>query len=228
MKRILIIGASRGIGHSLACEFVTRGWQVTGTIRGTAATPLHALRDAHPQAVEIERVDINFPDQVAALKSRLTGQAFDALLVNAGTSNANQGETIAETTTDEFIRVMVTNALSPMRVVEVLSDLLTPEGILAVMSSGQGSIAENTRGGREVYRGSKAALNQYMRSYAIREGETRPMLLIAPGWIRTELGGDDARYSLGESAPKLVDVILAQEGKPGLRYEDRDGKTVAW
>ncbi|PRX10912.1 UNVERIFIED_ORG: NAD(P)-dependent dehydrogenase (short-subunit alcohol dehydrogenase family) [Martelella mediterranea] len=228
MKRILIIGASRGIGHAMASEFVTRGWHVTGTVRGSAETPLHALRANHPKAVEIASIDINEPTQIAALHDRLKDRRYDILLVNAGTANANQNETIAETTTEEFTRVMITNALSPMRVVEALADLVTPEGTISVMSSGQGSIAGNTRGGHEVYRGSKAALNQYMRSYAIREGETRAMLLIAPGWIQTELGGMDARYTLAESAPKLVDLLLSQEGKPGLRYEDRDGRTVMW
>lgn len=228
MQRILIIGATRGIGHALAQEFVTRGWHVTGTARKEAGTPLHALQDEHPAAVDIAQVDINMPEQVAALHDNLRDRRFDILLVNAGTSNANQGETIAETSVEEFTRVMVTNALSPMRAVEALVDLMMAEGTISVMSSGQGSIAENTRGGREVYRGSKAALNQYMRSYAIRTGGARPMLLIAPGWIQTELGGAEARYTLAESAPKLVDLLLAQKGRPGLRFEDRDGRTVAW
>jgi NAD(P)-dependent dehydrogenase (short-subunit alcohol dehydrogenase family) len=228
MKRILIIGASRGIGLSMAGEFVARGWHVTGTVRGTAMTSLHHLREAHPNTIDIAFVDIVDPDQITALRQQLGGQSFDILLVNAGTSNSNQSETIAETTTEEFTRVMKTNALSPMRVIEALSDLVTSEGTIAVMSSGQGSIAANLKGGHEVYRGTKAALNQYMRSYAIREGETRPMLLIAPGWIQTELGGADARYTLEESAPKLVDLVLAQEGRPGLRYQDRDGQKVAW
>jgi NAD(P)-dependent dehydrogenase (short-subunit alcohol dehydrogenase family) len=55
---------------------------------------------------------------------------------------------------------MVTNALSPMRVVEGLQDLVSAKGIIGVMSSGQGSISNNEKGGHEVYRGSKAALNQ--------------------------------------------------------------------
>ena len=228
MRRILIIGASRGIGLAMAGEFAARGWHVTGTVRGTAKTDLHALRATKPAAIDIASVDITDRDQIRALRQHLKGQSFDILLVNAGTANSDQSETIAETTTDEFTRVMVTNALSPMRVVETLSDLVRAEGTIAVMSSGQGSIAENLKGGHEVYRGSKAALNQYMRSYAIREGETRPMLLIAPGWIQTELGGAGARYTLEESAPRLVDLVLAQAGRPGLRYQDRDGRTVAW
>lgn len=228
MPRILIIGASRGIGHAMAQELLARGWHVTGTARNAAGTPLHALREAHPDTLNIASVDVNKPEEIAALRDHLDGQRFDILLVNSGVLNANQDETIAETTTEEFIRVMVTNALGPMRVLEALKDLVTPEGTISVMSSWQGSISNNTTGGKEVYRGSKAALNQYMRSFASREGNTRPMLLLAPGWIQTDMGGPAATYTLEESTPKLVDVLLAQKGQPGLRYQDRDGNTVSW
>jgi NAD(P)-dependent dehydrogenase (short-subunit alcohol dehydrogenase family) len=174
-------------------------------------------------------LDMDQPDQIASLRGRLEGRQLDALFVNAGATNADPSETIGQVATDEFIRVMVTNALSPMRVIEGLDDLVTSSGTIGVMSSGQGSITDNTRGGREVYRGTKAALNMYMRSYAARQvGSARPLLLLAPGWIRTALGGPDAPYTLEESIPKLVDVLLAQEGKPGLRYLDRDGNTVPW
>jgi NAD(P)-dependent dehydrogenase (short-subunit alcohol dehydrogenase family) len=81
---------------------------------------------------------------------------------------------------------MVTNALSPMRVIEALEDLVAPNGTIAVMSSRQGSIANNERGGFEVYIGTKAALNMFMRSYATRDhNDPRTLLLMAPGWVRT-------------------------------------------
>jgi hypothetical protein len=74
-----------------------------------------------------------------------------------------------------------------------------------------------------------AALNQQMRCYAARnDGGARALLLLAPGWIRTKLGGPDAPVSLEEAIPKVVDVLLAQQGQPGLRYLDREGHTVPW
>ena len=116
-----------------------------------------------------------------------------------------------------------------MRVIEGLQDLVPADGLIGIMSSGQGSISNNAKGGHEVYRGSKAALNQYMRSYAARHaGEPRALVLMAPGWIRTELGGPDAPFSIEEAIPKVVDVLLAQQGKPGLQYLDREGRTVPW
>jgi hypothetical protein len=66
-----------------------------------------------------------------------------------------------------------------------------------------------------------------MRSYAARRaGDGRTLLLLAPGWVRTDMGGPDARLSIDESIPKLVDVIEAQRGKPGLQYLDDLGRTV--
>jgi NAD(P)-dependent dehydrogenase (short-subunit alcohol dehydrogenase family) len=226
---ILLIGASRGLGHAMAAELLKRGWHVVGTVRDRGRTALHDLADEHPGRVEIESLDITEADHIVALGARRAGHLFDILFVNAGTANHHQGETIAQVSTDEFVRVMVTNALSPMRAVETLQALVAEQGVIGIMSSGQGSVGNNEKGGHEVYRGTKAALNTYMRSYAARHaGEARALLLMAPGWIRTELGGPDAPLTMEEAIPDIVDVLLAQQGASGLRYLDRKGHIVPW
>jgi NAD(P)-dependent dehydrogenase (short-subunit alcohol dehydrogenase family) len=227
-KSVLLIGASRGLGYALAAEYLQRGRHLVATVRGSAKTKLHDQLAPSNGRLTIETVDINFPDQTGALHTRLRGRKFDLLFVNAGVKNDDR-ETMADVLTDEFVRVMVTNALSPMRVVESFQDLVTPAGTIGVMSSGQGSVANNESGGHEVYRASKAALNTCMRSFAARHaGDPRTLLLMAPGWVRTELGGPNARLSVEESIPKLVDVIDQQEGKGGLQYLDYLGRTVPW
>jgi NAD(P)-dependent dehydrogenase (short-subunit alcohol dehydrogenase family) len=227
-KTLLLIGASRGLGYAMAEEFLKRDWNVMGTVRGEARTRLHELSDQWPARIEVESLDINFPEQISALRSRLAGRRFEMLFVNAGVTN-NPEETIGQVSTEEFIRVMVTNALSPMRVLEALYDVVTADGTIGVMSSGQGSVSNNTSGMREVYRGSKAALNMFMRSFAARRGaEQRAMILMAPGWVRTDLGGPNARLTIEESVPSLVSTLLAAAGNPGLRYLDYLGRTVPW
>jgi NAD(P)-dependent dehydrogenase (short-subunit alcohol dehydrogenase family) len=226
---ILLIGASRGLGHAMAAEFLQKGWTVVGTVRGDKRTLLHDLADESDGKIQIETLDINEPEQIAALHGQLSGRVFDMLFVNAGVTNENGEQTIGAVPTDEFVRVMTTNALSPMRVVEHLETLVSPTGLIGVMSSGRGSIGNNTNGQEELYRGSKAALNMFMRSYAARRAETgHPMVVMAPGWIRTELGGPKARLSIEESIPSLVNVLLSKQGKPGLEYLDYLGRTVPW
>jgi NAD(P)-dependent dehydrogenase (short-subunit alcohol dehydrogenase family) len=150
------------------------------------------------------------------------------LFVNAGTTS-DEEVPIGLVSTEDFVNLMITNALSPMRVIEALQDLVSGAGLIGAMSSGQGSITNNPTGLRELYRGSKAALNMFMRSFAARQSDTaRAFVLLAPGWIQTALGGPEAPFTIEESVPKLVDVLLAKRERPGLEYLDRSGKTVPW
>ena len=225
---ILLIGASRGLGLGLAGEFAKRGWHVVATVRAGARTELHDLAEAHPDRIEIETVDIAQPQQIVMLRDRLASRVFDLLFVNAGTANM-EDEIAGEIATEEYARVLVTNALGPMRVIEACRNLVAADGLIGVMSSGQGSITNNTNGRHEVYRSSKAALNQLVRSYAARHAEDRrALVLMAPGWIRTRLGGPKAPFGVDDSVPLIVDVLLGRQGKPGLAFLDRDGNTVPW
>jgi NAD(P)-dependent dehydrogenase (short-subunit alcohol dehydrogenase family) len=225
-KQLLLVGASRGLGLALAEEYLKRGWRVVATERDGAKSKLHDLLGAAQGRLEIATVDINHPDQVAALRTRLASRRFDMLFVNAGVATRDM---LASIPNDEFIRMMVTNALSPMRVVESLQELVLATGTIGIMSSGQGSITNNENGQYEIYRGSKTALNMFMRSFAARHADDpRTLLLMAPGWVRTDLGGPEARLSIAESIPNLANTMDAQAGKAGLQYLDYLGRTVPW
>ena len=226
-KKLLLIGASRGLGLAVAAEYLKRGWSVVAT-ELSHSPALHELCEASEGRLEIERVDVTSSHQISALRSRLGGRRFDLLFHNAGVTNPEK-ETIADVSTFEFERVMVTNTLSPLRVLETLQDIVVKSGTLGVMSSGQGSVSNNEKGGWEVYRASKAALNSLMRSFrARRMDDPRTMLLMAPGWVRTEMGGPNAKLSIDESIPKLVAVMEGQAGKGGLHYLDYQGNVVPW
>ena len=227
-KTVVLIGASRGLGFAMAAEYLRRGWQVIATARATSTDQLRRMAKNLDAALEVETVDITIPAQVAALRARLGDRRIDVLFVNAGVKNDDR-ETIADVSTEEFVRVMVTNSLSPMRVIEALQDLVQPTGTIGVMSSGQGSLTNNTNGKFEVYRGSKAALNMFMRSFAARHAnDTRTLLLMAPGWVRTDMGGPEARLSIEESIPSLLNTMEAYAGRSGLHYLDYLGRVVPW
>lgn len=228
-KTALVVGASRGLGLAIVEELLRRGWNVIGTARDENATKLNHLAKKWGYKLQIEFLDITIPSQIERIKSSLIDKPLDLLFVSAGIANERgMSETVGEISTEEFVKVMVTNALSPMRVLEQLTENVREGGVVGVMSSGQGSIANNETGGNDVYRASKAALNMIMRSFAVRKSEGHALLLLAPGWIKTDMGGEGAKFSVEEVIKDIVDTIVSQEGKTGLRYLDRFGKPVRW
>jgi NAD(P)-dependent dehydrogenase (short-subunit alcohol dehydrogenase family) len=226
-KTALIIGASRTLGLALATEYLRLGWDVIGTVRGDHRTGLHELAESSGGRLVVESLDMTDPEQLTALRDRLAGRTIDVLFVNAGVTRGNLP--IAEVPTEMFVEVLVTNALSPLRVIESLRSLVAPAGTIGVMSSSQGSISMNTNGGQDAYRASKSALNQLMRGYAARYADdARTLLLMNPGWVQTELGGPGAFLTVDQSAPGVVATINAQAGKPGLQFLDYQGEVVPW
>jgi NAD(P)-dependent dehydrogenase (short-subunit alcohol dehydrogenase family) len=223
----LIIGASRGLGLAMVQEYHRRGWSVTGTVRG-GGTGLHDFAGHTPDRLRIEMLDITVPLELQALRARLSGQSFDLLFVNAGIANG-AGEILAQKSDAEFFRLLHTNTLAPMRAIEALQDLVTPTGTIGVMSSGLGSVANNTAGGWEIYRASKAGLNTLMRSFAVRpEAGDRSLVVMAPGWVRTDMGGPNALLSIDESIPGVVNTMTALAGQKGCRYVNYKGETIPW
>src|SRR3954469_21799055 len=105
----LIIGASRSLGLALAAEYLRLGWDVVGTVRSDRRTELHALADTSDGRLAVESVDITQPEQLTALRDRLTDRTFDLLFVNAGITRGNLP--IAEVPTEMFTEVLITNAL---------------------------------------------------------------------------------------------------------------------
>lgn len=225
-RTALVVGASRTLGLGIVRELLERGWSVIGTTRGGSRTQLDELADVVGGELSVEQVDTTDQHAIEALAGRLAGTRLDLLLVNAGITDAD--EPVGQVSTEEFTRVMVTNALGPMRVIETIAPLVAPAGTIAVMSSRQGSVSLNTRGGHEVYRASKAALNQLMRSYAARATSERTLLLLHPGWVQTELGGEGAPLTVEESAHGIADVLEAHAADGGLQFLDHMGAVVAW
>jgi NAD(P)-dependent dehydrogenase (short-subunit alcohol dehydrogenase family) len=224
--KAMVVGASSGLGLALAEEWCERGWRVITTVRGRPKE-LETLASRYPGNVEIETVDIAKADTVKALRARLEGRRVDVLFINAGIARAINA-TPASVDEQDFLDMMLTNALSPVRAVELLDDLVPAGGVVAVMTSELGSIT-NSNGSWQIYSSSKAALNMLMKGFAARRpDDPRALLLVAPGWVRTSMGGTDALLSIEESIPLVVDMVEANRGKPGLRYLDRFNKPLPW
>lgn len=222
--RALIVGASRGLGLGLAEQFAERGWQVTATQR-SASPDLERLTG---KGVRIETADIDDDMSVAALHRRLDGQTFDLVFVVAGVATESD-KPLHAVSRAVSAQVYLTNAVSPILFAEAFADTLAPGGTLAFMSSILGSVALNEDGGWENYRASKAALNTNARSFAVRHAERDyGILLLHPGWVRTDMGGAEADLDVETSVGGMIAVIEAFAGRRDVAYLDHRGETLAW
>lgn len=225
-KVALIVGASRGLGMGLAKAFLARGWDVIATVRdarGRAALDALAAGDR----LSIMMLDITVAEDIARVRRDLSGSALDVLFVNAGIAR-DPAAAIEDAPIEDFVDVMLTNALAPLRVIAALHDLVTPVGVVAAMSSNMGSVSGNAGGAWEIYRASKAALNQLMKSFAARHADGRTYLAVSPGWVRTDMGGDTAPLDVDTSAAGIVEALIASAGKTGVHFVDFDNKVVPW
>ena len=221
----LIVGASRGLGLGLVREYLNRGWRVIATERRSGSSA--ALAALVTSALSIEALDINDEAAIAALAKRLTGTSLDLLYINAGVSD-DPAVPIGLVATAEFDRVMRTNALGPMRVVERLSHRVAQRGTIAVMTSALGSVSSEPPAGYDLYGASKAALNRLMRGYAVRAGGDRTLLVIMPGWVKTEMGGDEAPLEVQTSVHGIADAVGARSGTAGLTFIDYRNAVLPW
>ena len=200
-KKILIIGASRGIGLGLAKEFASRGWNVVASER-TRSEELHDAGE-----IDIVTVDVTEPDSYLGLKNKFGEGSLDAIIVNAGITGAAH-QSAEDATDEEIAHVMQTNAYGPARVGKALLPMLKDGGTLAFMSSLMGSITDSS-GGYEFYRVSKVSLNMLAKGIAESQAKERDVevLSLHPGWVQTDMGGPNAKITVEESCKGLADVV---------------------
>lgn len=221
-RSALLIGASRGLGLGLAQVLAGRGWSVTATARDPGGAPALA---AVP-GVRVERADITDDAGMAALHGRAQGP-FDLVFVVAGIAD-DATLPVHEVSAASAARVFETNAHAPLRVMERFADRLAPGGTMAVMTSILGSVGGNESGGWEIYRASKAALNTLTRSFALRLGGGRTVVVMAPGWVRTDMGGPNAGLDVGTSTAGMANAMTARAGTGECIYIDYQNQVVPW
>lgn len=228
MKHALIIGASRGLGLGLAGEHLSRGWQVTATVRSPSGE-LNAVRDGFGETLEIiAPVDITDREHVAGLATYLQSQWFNLLFINAGIFPA-RGEELADIPEKQLNDLFLTNAISPVLVAKQLIGNVHPGGMIVFMSSRLGSIGANDNGRHEHYRASKAALNSLVRSFCARRPDLDATVLVMhPGVVRTDMGGPDAPLDIETSVAGIADTIEQRWGTGGHAFVDYQNNVIPW
>lgn len=223
-KQALVVGASRGLGLGLTKEFLRRGYHVTATVR--TAIPHSGLEDYYEQ-ITMDTLDVNNFHMTEAFLARMKGQIFDVIVLNAGIYGPRD-KGVLDATPEEIMHLLMTNAISPLRLAERLVPMVKPEtGVLAFMSSAQGSLEMNASDASELYCASKAMLNRLTRSFAARH-DYLTIVNLHPGWVRTDMGGQDAPLDVETSATGMVDVLEARAGSGGHEFLDYRGKIVPW
>jgi NAD(P)-dependent dehydrogenase (short-subunit alcohol dehydrogenase family) len=231
MPTVLITGANRGLGLEFARQYLSDGWQVYATCRDPAsASELRNLAVTHGHRLRILALEVTEPGSIKTAAAELDGQAIDLLLNNAGVGGA-RNQTIGSIDYEAWAEVLDVNTMGPLRVSEACVEHVarSQRKLIVTLTSGMGSIADNTSGGAIAYRSSKAAVNMVMRSLAIDlapRGIT--CVVVNPGWVRTDMGGSHASLTPAESVMRLrrlIDTLgLAQSGK----FFNHDGREYAW
>ncbi len=222
-KTALIIGASRGLGFGLVERLLEDGWEVVATVRDPAkAGNLTALGK-----VRVETLEMNSGTQLDALQQRLHGQTFDLLFVNAGVMGPRD-QNAEHAQLADVGDLFMTNAVSPIRVAQRFAAQLNDSGVLAFMSSILGSIAIPDGSEMCLYKASKAALNSMINSFVTLNQPQQTVLAMHPGWVKTDMGGENAEIDVLTSTRGMLEQIKANAGKGGLHFINYKGDSLIW
>ena len=223
MPTVLITGANRGLGLEFAREYADDGWSVIATIREAGE---RAALDGLDE-VRVEQLDIRDLDSVTSFGGRIEGP-LDLLIANAGTwipegaESAEDGRAWAD--------MLIVNSIAPYLLARSCIDMVAAaRGKMIAITSGMGSIADNSSGGHVPYRTSKAALNMAWRSLAL---DTRQLGIIAavlnPGWVKTRMGGPNAPLKPEESVSAMRRTIDSLGPDQTGGFFNRDGRPYPW
>ena len=232
MRRVFITGANRGIGLGLAGQCLQRGDRVFAACRHPEqATELIRLQGQHGDQLTVLPLDVT--DQAAIENAATTvkglADGLDLLVNNAGVGGGEDpfGQLAEEGLIDTF-RV---NAVAPILLAQAMLPLLKKgqRPVIASVTSRMGSIADNGSGGYYAYRASKAALNMLHKSLAVDLAQQGIITVVLhPGWVRTDMGGQGGRLSVEESVAGLLQVVDGLTETDSGRFFDWRGKKVPW
>lgn len=220
MTKVLVIGASRGIGLEFASQYLAEGAEVIATARDDQG--LQRLTGLGARAL---RVDVADPASISGLAWQLDGEEIDLALYVAGVFP--HGGALTPPTQEAFDHAMRTNVLGAMQAIPQVAPLVEAVrgggGRFAFISSAMAQISsvENSRGW--VYRASKAALNMVVAS-AQHDYPKAILVAMSPGWVQTDMGGQGATLTTAQSVTAMRAALagLTPEHKGAfLNYDGR-------
>lgn len=233
MKNVFITGANRGIGLELVKQCLDMNYEVVATHRKNSdINNLSSLSEENPN-LKVMEMDVNSCSSVNSLFSRLNASKtkIDLLFNNAGILDWSPMEKIQ---IDSMQQIYETNVIGPLRVIKESTDCLkrSQDPLIVNLSSRLGSISlrgETQLGGAIAYQCSKAALNMLTKQASIDLSvhEIR-VISISPGWVRTEMGGEDAKYSVNQSVSLFLDKIEALDSTQTGIFLGEDGMPIPW
>ena len=230
MKTALITGANKGIGHEVARQLAAKGFHVFVGARNAKAGRKAAEEIAKKcgKATFLE-IDVADNDSVTKAVREFSNREdhLDVLVNNAGII-VDGDNAILEVSDDQFRNTLETNTLGALRVTRAFASLLRKSKaprVINVSSSG-GQLTGGADGWAPAYCISKTALN----GVTVQLAAALPKFTInsvCPGWVRTEMGGENASRSVEEGADTIV--WLATEVPQDLTGKFlRDREEIPW
>lgn len=225
MKNILITGANRGIGLKFA-EILSANNNIYATARDiTNADDLKKFDNT-----DLLELDLLDKDSIKSFCSELKDIPLDMIINNAGIF---QDEQMEETILDPelWLDEIMINAIGPVVLSQKLKENIMSgnDKKIIFISSQMGSIDDNYSGGYYFYRTSKSALNSAAKSLSIDwKADGISVLMLHPGWVRTDMGGSNAKLDIDTSVSKMLDVINSLDMSKTGAFLNYEGKKLEW
>ncbi len=226
MPTVLITGANRGIGLEFARSFAVDGWEVHACCRSPDKAA--KLKEIRGKLIP-HRLDVTDGLRVAGLARELSETPIDVLLNNAGLIGG--AAEFGKTDFDDWAEVLKVNSLAPLRMAERFVEHVAASDRKQIVniSSIMGSLAENSGGGRYVYRSSKAALNMVTKSLSV-DLAPRNITVVSfhPGWVQTDMGGENATVTPKDSVAGIRRILDRLTIEQSGRFFAFDGPELPW
>ena len=229
MKYIFITGVNRGIGFFKTKELLKRGHSVIGTYRKDSNNNnLQKLKSAFPTTLNLYSLDVQAVEKEELTRYLNSFESLDKLINNAGILDCGN-VSFEKLQIDDLSRSIEVNTLGPMKITQLLLPKLSESASPRVfhMTSQMGSIADNQSGGYYFYRISKAALNMFNKSFS-QDYPHIPSIVIHPGWVRTDMGGNHAPISPEVAAINISDLILTANNLSSGNFYNYKGEILPW